>query len=148
MGRPLITCKQCGQTKKESARGICDPCYKAWLYSSYPEKHEKHKVQKKESYERNKDKLLEASRARKILEKLAQLGVPKEQYELEKSKGCVICGSYKVLCIDHDHSTMKYRGILCSSCNKGLGFFKDNIVVMADAIAYLLKDNNGQTNTN
>lgn len=30
------------------------------------------------------------------------------------------------LCIDHDHNTMKFRGILCSSCNRQLGWYEKN----------------------
>lgn len=51
---------------------------------------------------------------------------------------CAIChtvlNKYE---IDHDHSTSIVRGILCRSCNLGLGHFKDNRSHMANAIAYL-----------
>ena len=39
--------------------------------------------------------------------------------------------------IDHDHKTGEFRGILCDSCNKGLGFFYDNIDSLTRAIDYL-----------
>lgn len=30
------------------------------------------------------------------------------------------------LCIDHDHNTMKFRGVLCSLCNRQLGWYEKN----------------------
>lgn len=40
---------------------------------------------------------------------------------------CEICGkSDCVLCVDHDHNTNKFRGILCQSCNRFLGWFDNN----------------------
>lgn len=39
--------------------------------------------------------------------------------------------------IDHNHETKEVRGLLCNSCNAGLGFFKDNIDNINAAIEYL-----------
>lgn len=45
--------------------------------------------------------------------------------------------------IDHDHETRLVRGLLCTNCNKGLGFLKDNIRYLARAIVYL--EDHGKT---
>ena len=32
----------------------------------------------------------------------------------------------KQFCIDHDHKTLKFRGLLCSVCNRQLGWYENN----------------------
>ena len=45
-------------------------------------------------------------------------------------------------CIDHCHTTNKIRGLLCPTCNSGLGFFKDNTNLLINAITYLAGERN------
>lgn len=60
---------------------------------------------------------------------------------------CAICGEHKPLHIDHDHrccpseySCIKCRrGLLCPSCNRGLGLFQDNPLLLQLAARYLKK---------
>jgi hypothetical protein len=63
----------------------------------------------------------------------------------EQNYACAICGISaeeigKKLVIDHDHETLKIRGLLCWRCNGGLGFFADNQAHLAMAIEYLVKN--------
>lgn len=39
--------------------------------------------------------------------------------------------------VDHCHETNRIRGLLCISCNTGLGMFKDKIWILKQAIDYL-----------
>ena len=53
---------------------------------------------------------------------------------------CGICGDLPTsrrLSVDHDEKTGANRGLLCTRCNVGLGYFKDNIEILKHAIRYL-----------
>lgn len=79
-------------------------------------------------------------------------GLTDRQYaeQLEKQGGvCAICGgedkSGKRLAVDHDHSCCPgsktcgrcLRGLLCSSCNNALGYFRDSQDTIKAALRYL-----------
>ena len=58
---------------------------------------------------------------------------------IDTVKECVICGDpAQNLAVDHCHETNKVRGMLCSSCNLGLGKFKDDPQLLEFARIYLL----------
>lgn len=62
-------------------------------------------------------------------------------YNLQNGK-CKICDlNFDKLVVDHCHDSNEVRGLLCNSCNSGLGFFKDNVYNMKNAIKYLIDTN-------
>ena len=72
-------------------------------------------------------------------------GLPAGGYaELYKQQGgkCAICqratGATKRLAVDHDHSTGKVRGLLCSVCNQFLGYLRDDPAAWYRGYRYLL----------
>lgn len=91
----------------------------------------------------------------KLINKRATLfwryGITYEEVEAQlKAQGgkCAICNRPLVLqldrqprdetpCVDHDHKTNTFRGILCDPCNKGLGNFQDDPELLAKAVEYL-----------
>ena len=79
-------------------------------------------------------------------------GLTIEGYDtiLKNQNGCcAICGTSKNirivsgkeqhthLVVDHCHITGKVRGLLCYTCNVGLGMFRDNTEYLKTAIEYL-----------
>jgi len=55
---------------------------------------------------------------------------------------CAICKkemkSSLDCCVDHCHTTKKFRGLLCRKCNIGLGMFGDKLELIEKAKEYLL----------
>lgn len=53
---------------------------------------------------------------------------------------CAICkglSHHKNLDVDHDHKTKLVRGLLCQKCNKAIGLFNDDPVLIGNALTYL-----------
>ncbi|NCC41893.1 MAG: hypothetical protein EOM21_21285 [Gammaproteobacteria bacterium] len=68
----------------------------------------------------------------------------------DQNRKCGICGislkeykekSNRDFSVDHNHTTNKVRELLCSNCNTGLGFFKENVEILQKAINYIEKHN-------
>jgi hypothetical protein len=57
--------------------------------------------------------------------------------------GCAVCGTvewgYKGPVVDHDHTTGKVRGVLCSRCNMALGLIDDKPETAQALVGYLQK---------
>ena len=74
-------------------------------------------------------------------------GITAEEYNrmlIEQKGKCGICHSttpnskqYSNFNVDHDHGTGQIRGLLCTSCNRMLGFAHDNIEILNSAVKYL-----------
>jgi Recombination endonuclease VII len=74
-----------------------------------------------------------------------------EYYKMlaEQDGGCAICATKvasirkrkfvtsEMFFVDHSHATGKVRGLLCSRCNRGLGYFEDSPERMQTAVEYL-----------
>lgn len=107
-------------------------------------------------YAQNKDRIQANKKKRETphLKKCHQLrthyGITYDDYLkmlAEQGGGCAICkgtspGRKGVthFSVDHCHATNRVRGLLCTSCNNGLGRFKDSPTFLENAIAYLKKE--------
>lgn len=71
-------------------------------------------------------------------------GVTQEQYNkllADQLELCAICCEFMdEPHIDTDHKTGRVRGLLCMSCNVGIGHLKDDPKILQSAINYLERD--------
>jgi len=72
-------------------------------------------------------------------------GITLEAYDKmleDQGGGCAICGQTpeengQRLEVDHNHETGEVRGLLCRTCNMGVGAFKDSVERCLQAAEYL-----------
>jgi hypothetical protein len=77
-------------------------------------------------------------------------GITVEEYDAmleQQGNRCAICRTDKPggkgrFHVDHDHQTGEVRGLLCNNCNRALGHFKDNVLILEQAIRYLNEESN------
>ena len=77
-------------------------------------------------------------------DRLRVYGLTREDYAvlLEEQGGvCAICrepcATGQTLSVDHDHATGRVRGLLCRTCNLGIGHLRDDARLVASALEYL-----------
>ena len=128
---------------KSGIRGSCKACryleYKAWYSKN------KHKAfaYSKQWHNANPEKVKISQRKSEIKRKY---NLSWDQYlsklSLQDSK-CAICSSsligHRNCCVDHNHDTNQIRDLLCSQCNKLIGFARENSSILQAAIVYLDK---------
>ena len=165
ISEPIKICQVPGCGKKHRAKGYCLNHYMQFLRNNNPEKtkqvnaenHLKYRdkilERKRKIYESNKDKQRRRSlqwqkdnpEKKRITVLKTVYGLSEDSYRelIDRTKGvCPICKNefdykrYRV-CVDHNHSTGFIRGLICSRCNSGLGFFGDNPESILRAYNYL-----------
>jgi len=148
-GKP---CKKCENTLRYTSMTGCVNCTKKNSIKRF----ENGSV--KEWVEKNREKVNASNRKkynslspeekikRNRKQQISLYGLTVDQYDamlMEQNYVCAICekpeksSSKKVLSIDHDHTTGKVRGLLCDTCNSGLGHFFDNLDFLESAVLYL-----------
>jgi len=103
----------------------------------------KQRIAKTESYYSSDERANRAARPRGPQRRNIRYkyGLSAEQFDLlvlEHGGRCGICAAQLVkLNVDHDHVTGQIRGLLCSLCNRALGFFRDDPSRLRSAAHYL-----------
>lgn len=146
---PLETSKRCNAcnglhsfqsfskdvSKKDGRSIYCNFCRRRKLKEYRKSRPEKQKEYKRKHYnpEQSRDYSLRY-----------RYGMTSEGFESmfdSQGRKCALCRSDKTdsknFVVDHCHETGRIRGILCSSCNRALGIFKDSVVMLKKAIEYL-----------
>lgn len=84
---------------------------------------------------------------RKKNDLMRKFGINKNQYDFvlkEQNFVCAICKNpdplERALAVDHCHTTLKVRGLLCTNCNTALGKFQDNVEYLKNAMDYLSRN--------
>ena len=94
---------------------------------------EKIAAKRRAYWEANRERLRAWGRAWKYGISVAEL------QKLLARGACDICGSTERLHVDHCHRAGAVRGLLCRSCNLGLGNFRDDAKLLRAATTYLKK---------
>jgi hypothetical protein len=135
----MKTCTVDGCGLKHQAKGLCHKHYMNKWYRDHPEGLETARV-------RMALVPKEVMRDRRLR---YYYGVDSEWYaeQLVKQNGvCAIChkpenktinGKLLKLAVDHCHDTGKVRGLLCQACNRGIGCFNHDPMLLRSAIGYL-----------
>lgn len=128
----LKQCTKCHQEKtldnfKKHNGRWCTPCKNQWSRTNYKKK---------------------KPLTRRFINAKNHYGISEEDFKvMMKRKACEICKepfqSSKDKNIDHCHNTDDIRGLLCGSCNKMLGYSKDDRKILMGAIKYLMKYQDG-----
>lgn len=138
-------CNKCGEVKstadfhvrRASPDGLqprCKPCNQAVARAWDLANPERAEASRRKWARSNPDKIRAHKRKHKY-------GL--EDYEFKaiyvSQRGCcAICEQRLVVpCIDHNHGTGEVRGLLCTTCNTGIGHLRDSPVLLTRALEYV-----------
>lgn len=158
--RIKFCCEDC-RTEYRKKTGYMNGYYRVnkskWTEKQGTEEYKAHKNElrklrystDKEYREKVKESVKEYNKRKpetKLNSRMKKFGLTWDEYKTmrdSQENKCAICGSIigdamgNRLYVDHNHSTGKVRGLLCSDCNFGIGKFHDNIELLKNAIKYL-----------
>lgn len=152
-------CVTCGVTKPltdfrlrkshstgEHYRGkVCRACHQAkssvWRKSNPDKVRQYNANTRAKNPEYDKKRAIEYHFRRKFGITVAE----RDEMLARQSGKCLICETTKPngkgWCVDHDHTTLRIRGILCAPCNAFIGLAKERIDVLERAINYIEASN-------
>ena len=150
-------CTRCNETfpKDKFTNGKCKPCYNLtqrerhkFRAANDPAYRVRLNLQAKKDRERN-PRSYERRKGEWLKYKYKMTLEDYDKMLFSQNGVCAICKEKcktgRGLAIDHDHSCCPadiscgkcIRGLLCSGCNRAIGFFKEDINIFSNAIKYL-----------
>ena len=158
-------CKHCGSTKpldrfhrdraaRDGRRPECKACTAARRRAWYEANREREISRVKAWQQANPERVNESQRRNRARPERKRalrdqyyrrtFGISADDFDAllaQQGGGCAICGKRPErdasLHLDHCHDTGAIRGILCLSCNQGLGLFGDDVALLDAASRYL-----------
>lgn len=145
MIKKCSTCKQEKELSEFSKSKYSKDNYHNQCKSCFKEYHRKNKDKvKKQRKEYCSRPEIQIKRKEQLLIKKYNLTMDEYNKTLIKQGNkCGIClkeftGIYPmIVCVDHNHSNNKVRGLLCYFCNAAIGMFSDNITILNNAINWI-----------
>jgi hypothetical protein len=132
-------CKECNLAQKKQ-RYLADPA----KYIAMVERWRKANPEQHRAYRNEYQARPERKRKQRDAYYRRTFGISADEFDAllaGQSGGCAICGSVPEraasLHLDHDHLTGDVRGILCLSCNQGVGKFRDDPALLEKAARYV-----------
>ena len=138
-------CTKCNEPKEESNFRVRGNGYHSWCKEC-----ESKASNSRYTPKERKSKVLKSNEEVKVAAKRRMLkyryNITLEEYEemyIKQNKKCAICkdnyelGGHKGLFVDHDHETMKVRGLLCRKCNSAIGQLNESRDILIEAVKYL-----------
>ena len=97
---------------------------------------------RKNRYRKNNPKPYRDSNIKSMCKTRYKITFKEYKERMATSDCCEICNTKDDLCYDHCHDTMKFRGILCNKCNRGIGMLGDTLESIMKVVRYLTKKEN------
>lgn len=141
-----VPCKTEGCQKPAKAAGLCGACYMRKYRQEHPEYVARKQARERRVYAENH----EYYRDIRLKYKFGMSYGDYARILAAQSGVCAICGrppGRKRLSVDHDRKCCPgvrscgqcVRGLLCESCNRAVGLFRDDVAVLERALAYVAR---------
>ncbi len=128
----------------------CKSCARAisrkWSKDNQAKRTAYSRIWRKNNKQKLKEYILKNAEKRHFQDLFRKYGLTITEYKnLLKKQGmvCAICRkperrvTSKRLVVDHNHKTKKVRGLLCDACNRGIGYLREDIIILINAVNYL-----------